>query len=365
MDAVDRRISMNSRPLPFLIVVLLTAGSLGCAKARAQQVQRSAEPGIAVTTTVVQSRPVAQAEALTGTLIANRKSEVAADATGKVAATLVERGAVVAGGAALVRLDRRAATMAEEEATAQAEAARTQQSLAERECARADKLWADGAINGAEHDRARAQCDGARLQATAAAARARLANKNLGDAVVRAPFRGLVADRYVSDGEYVRPDTRVVSLVEVDPLRLELSVPESAVRVLRDAAEVEFQVVAYPGQTFRGKIRYIGPAVRRQSRDLIVEAVVANPERRLLPGMFATAQLITGTHSQPVIPETAIKHEHNVDRAYVVVGDHVEERLLALGPKHGGGVVVLSGLAVGERLIPTLTPELRDGARVR
>lgn len=356
---------MNSRPLSLLIVVLLTAAGLGCSQARAQQAARSAESAIAVATVVVQSRSVAQSEALTGTLVPNRKSEVAADANGKVAATLVERGAVVQAGAALVRLDRRAATMVEEEATAQAEAARTQQSLAERECARADKLWADGAINGAEHDRARAQCDGARLQATAAAARARLANKNLGDAVVRAPFRGMVADRYVSEGEYVRPDTRVVSLVEIDPLRLELSVPESAVHVLREAAQVEFQVAAYPGQTFHGKLRYIGPSVRRQSRDLIVEAVVANPDRRLLPGMFATAQLITGARSQPVIPETAIKHEHNVDRAYVVVGDHLEERLLALGPKQPDGIVVTSGLSIGERLVFTITPELRDGARVR
>jgi membrane fusion protein (multidrug efflux system) len=153
--------------------------------------------------------------------------------------------------------------------------------------------------------------------------------------------------------------------VEIDPLRLELSVPESAVHVLRDAAEVEFQVVAYPAQTFHGKIRYVGPAVRRQSRDLIVEAVVPNPERKLLPGMFATAQLITGARIQPVIPETAVKHEHNVDRAYVVVGDRIEERLLALGPKHTDGVVVMSGLAVGERLVSTITSDLRDGARVR
>lgn len=356
---------MNSRPLSLLVVVLLTGGSLACAKARAQQAAGPTESAITVATVVIQSHPVAQAEALTGTLVPNRKSEVAADAIGKVAATLVERGTVVQAGAGLIRLDRRAAAMADEEAAAQAEAARTQQSLAERECARADKLWADGAINGAEHDRARAQCDGARLQATAASARARLANKNLGDSIVRAPFRGMVADRYVSEGEYVRPDTRVVSLVEIDPLRLELSVPESAVHVLRDAAEVEFQVVAYPGQTFHGKIRYVGPAVRRQSRDLIVEAVVANPERRLLPGMFATAQLITGSRAQPVIPDSAIKHEHNVDRAYVVVGDHVEERLLALGPKHSDGVVVLSGLVVGERLVSAITPELRDGARVR
>lgn len=356
---------MNTRPLTFLVLFLFAAET-GCAKARAQQAgPRRNESAIAVATLEVKSRPVAQAESLTGTLVANRKSEVAADATGKVAAALVERGALVAAGAALIRLDRRTASMLEEESAAQAAAARTQQVLAERECARADNLWADGAINSAEHDRVRAQCDSARLQAAAASARARLANKNVGDAVVRAPFRGMIADRYVSEGEYVRPDTRVVSLVEIDPLRLELSVPESAIHVLRQSAEVAFQVAAYPGQSFRGKIRYVGPAIRRQSRDLLVEAVIANPERKLLPGMFATAQLITGSHAQPVIPESAVKHERDVDRAYVVVGGRIEERLVALGAKQDDGITVLSGITVGEHIVTAISPELHDGALVR
>jgi membrane fusion protein (multidrug efflux system) len=352
---------------------LLSAASPGCSNARATEqaaapshvVHATQGAAIAVTTVEVVRRTIEQNQALTGTLVPNRKSEVAADATGKVAATLVERGALVATGAALVRLDRRAASMVEEEATAQAEAARTQQALAERECARADKLWVDGAINGAEHDRARAQCDGARLQATAAAARARLANKNLGDAVVRAPFRGMIADRYVSQGEYVRPDTRVVTLVEIDPVRLELSVPETAVHVLREAAEVAFEVAAYPGQTFHGKIRYIGPAVRRQSRDLLVEAVIANPGRKLLPGMFATAQLLTGSRTLAVVPESAIQHERDVDRAYVVSHGRLEERLLSLGARQADGIAVLTGLQPGERVVATITPDLRDGALVR
>lgn len=355
-------------PLPLLAVAVAIATS-GSACHHAGAAERlghgDAEASVAVTTVEVTSREVAQTQALTGTLTPNRKSDVAADATGKVAATLVERGGVVQSGAPLVRLDRRSASLVEEEASAQAGAARAQQALADRECTRADKLWADGAINGAEHDRARAQCDASRLQATAAAARARLAGKNLGDAVVRAPFKGMVAERYVSEGEYVRPDTRVVTLVELDPLRLELSVPEAAIHVLQGAGGVQFQVGAFPGETFQGKLRYVGPAVRRQSRDLLVEAVVANKDRRLLPGMFATAQLVTGTGAQPVIPETAVKHDSEVDRVYVVAGGRIEERLVALGARQGGSIAVLSGLRAGERVVAPLSPELRDGARVR
>jgi membrane fusion protein (multidrug efflux system) len=347
--------------LPSLAALALVPA---CNRASASEHAARAESALEVSTVEVTTRQVAQTQALTGTLTPNRKSDVAADATGKVAASLIERGALVASGAVLVRLDRRSAALAEEEARSQAGAAKAQQALAERECARADKLFAEGAINGAEHDRARAQCDATRLQAAAASARARLAGKNLGDAVVRAPFRGVIAERYVSEGEYVRPDTRVATLVEIDPLRLELSVPEAAVHVLQKSAEVAFQVAAFPGETFHGKIRYVGPAVRRQSRDLLVEAVVANAERRLLPGMFATAQLVTGSGEQPVVPESAVKHGGEVDRVFVVAGDRLEERLVALGPRGGSGIAVLSGVRPGERIVVSVTPELRDGARV-
>ena len=348
-------------PLPLLALLILVPA---CNHASASERTARAEAAVAVSTVEVTTRQVAQTQALTGTLTPNRKSDVAADATGKVAAILVERGTLLPSGAAIARLDRRSASLVEEEAAAQAGAAKAQQTLAERECARADKLFADGAINGAEHDRALAQCAASRMQATAASARARLAGKNLGDAVVRAPFRGLVAERYVSEGEYVRPDTRVATLVEIDPLRLELSVPEAAVHILQKSAEVAFQVAAFPGQTFHGKIRYVGPAVRRQSRDLLVEAVVANPDRRLLPGMFATAQLVIGAGAQPVVPEAAVKHDSEVDRVFVVAGDRLEERLVALGPRQSDGIAVLSGLRAGERVVACVTPELRDGARV-
>jgi membrane fusion protein (multidrug efflux system) len=350
-----------------LLAALPLGGAAGCARAGASEraAGHDAEAALAVTTAVVARRPVTRALTLTGTLTPNRKSDVAADATGKVTAASIERGTVVAAGAALVRLDRRGAALTEEEARAQADAARTQQALADTECARADKLFAGGAINQAEHDRARAQCDAARAQALAASARARQASKSLGDAVVRAPFPGVIADRLVAEGEYVRPDTRVATLVEIDPLRLELSVPEAAVAALERSAQVDFEVAAFPGETFHGKVRYVGPSVRRQSRDLIVEAVVANPGRRLLPGMFATARLVLGQEPQPVVPAAACKRDGEVDRVYVVANGRAEERLVSLGAREADGFTVLSGLAAGERVIAPLVPGLRDGAKVR
>ena len=361
----------SSRPFSLASLMLFAALPLaapaGCARAGASERQRAAaaEAPLAVATAVVAERSVARTLVLTGTLTANRKSDVAADAVGKVIAAPIERGAIVAAGAPLVLLDRRGAALGDEEARAQAASARTQQTLAETECARADKLFAAGALNQAEHERAHAQCDASRQQATAAGARARMAGKSLGDAVVRAPFRGVIADRLVSEGEYVRADTKVATLVEIDPLRLELSVPEAAVATLTRAKDVMFEVVAFPGETFQARVRYIGPAVRRQSRDLLVEAVVANPQRRLLPGMFATARLVLGNEPRPVVPAAAVKREGEVDRVFVVAGGRVEERLVALGAREADSFAVISGLNTGERVVAPLVPGLVDGAKIR
>jgi membrane fusion protein (multidrug efflux system) len=344
-----------------------TSGLGACGRAGAvEHVEAEGAEPVAVTTEVVARRPVARALMLTGTLIANRTSEVAADAVGKVTAAPIERGTVVAAGAILARLDNRSAALTEKEAYAQSDGARVQQRLAATECARAEKLFAEGVIHETERDRARADCAVARARASAAGARARLARKDLGDAVVRAPFGGVIAERLVAEGEYVRPDTHVATLVEIDPLRLEISVPEAAVPVLQRAAEVEFQVTAFPDERFQATVRYVGPAVRRQTRDLLVEAVVPNQKRRLLPGMFASVRLALGRELRPVVPAAALKRDGEVDRAYVVMPTgRAEERLVSLGAPEGKWFAVMSGLADGETVVSPWVVGLRDGALVR
>ena len=352
------------RRLPSLLLLLPLAAA--CARAGASPAPAAAaEPTVAVSTIAVTTRAVPRAITLTGTLTANRSSDVAADATGKVAAAPIERGTLVAAGAVLIRLDRRSAALAAAEARAQADVARTQQAAAETECARTDTLLAAGAINRAEHERQQSACEASRSTAAAARARAQMAGKTLGDATVRAPFRGLIADRLVSEGEFVHPETKVATLVEIDTLRLELSVPEAAVPAVTAAGDVVFQVAAFPAERFHAKVRYVGPAVRRQTRDLLVEAVVPNPGHRLLPGMFATASLLTGAAPQAVIPAAAIKHDGEVDRVYVVAGGRAEERLVALGERASDGVAIVSGLKPGERVVSPLSGALRDGAKVQ
>jgi membrane fusion protein (multidrug efflux system) len=363
---------MTARSSRFLMSVaapLAVLSMAGCIRSSEARGTAPVPPSVQVATAPVAERTMPRVLTLTGTLVANRKSEVAADAAGKVVETFVERGSWVSKGQPLARLDGSRAALAEEEAQAQLAAAELQSGLARRDCERAERLFAAGAITQAEYDRMRTSCTATGWSTTAAAARGRIAQRAVSDSVLRAPFAGLVAERFVTEGEYVHPDTRVATVLQIDPVRLELSVPESAVAAITAAAEVEFQVSAFPGQTFRGQVRYLGPAVRRASRDLVVEAVIPNGDRRLRPGMFATAQVKIGDTRAAVVPASALRDQGGEPRIFVVAGGapprRLEERLVQLGPRDGAEVVVLSGVRAGEVVATPASPALRDGLLVR
>jgi membrane fusion protein (multidrug efflux system) len=348
-----------------LIAAALAGLAAGCVdRSHASGPPPPEEPAARVETIRVDEGPVPVSVTLTGTLLANRSSLVAADGAGKVQATFVERGAEVTAGAPLARLDTRGASYSRAEALAQGAAARVQSERARRDCERADQLLAADVVTVAEHERMTAECQTSAAQVRAAAARESMAGKSLADATIRAPFAGVVDERLVSIGEHVRAGQAVATVIEIDPLRLELSVPESAVAQVGEGQTVEFEVAAFPGRTFRGTVRYLSGGVRRQSRDLVAEAVVPNPDRRLRPGMFAVARVRVGERRLPVIPASALRGEGTEARVYAVREGKLEERLVHAGRRDGEKVAVHAGLRAGEIIVVTLAPELRDGTRV-
>lgn len=345
--------------------LVLAALSVSGCKARVSEAKASpaADAAVHVETAPVESRTVPVTLKLTGALGANRSSEVAADVAGKVAATHVERGSVVKKGALLARLDGASAALAAAQARADSEGARADALLAADELARVQQLHAKGAVAEVELTRAKARKEAADQRVAAASARAALQAKTASDVFIRAPFDGLVADRWVDEGEYVRPDTRVVTLIDVDTLRLKLFVPESAALSVREGQDVAFAVASEPGATFSARVRFIGPEVRSASRELVVEAVYENRERRLRPGMFATARLQLGERKALVVPASALRKQGSGLRAFVVANGRIEARAVQTADGVGDEVVVTGGLAEGERIVTRATDELRDGLR--
>lgn len=352
--------------LPGALFALAALTTLGCKKPEAaDSAGKVAEQApIAVKTAAVAERSMPRWLRLSGSLVADEAADVAADVTGKLLEVTVDRGSLVAKGAILARTDVRQAALASAEASAGLEVAKAQTAQAKVDCDRLEALYKAGAIAGADYDRSHSQCLVAQQGEKLAASRVASASKPLGDANIRAPFAGMIAERYVNTGEYVRPDSKVVRLMSIDPIRLQLSVPEASVALVKEGQAVEFRVPAFT-EPFKATIRYVGPSLRAMSRDLVVEAVTANADHKLRPGMFATAQIDLGEAPSVVIPKGAIRREGDTAHVFFVKDGRLEERIVELGEAKGDDVAIPSGVAKGEQIVSPVTPEARDGARVK
>jgi membrane fusion protein, multidrug efflux system len=121
-----------------------------------------------------------------------------------------------------------------------------------------------------------------------------------------------------------------------------------------------------PGETFVGEIRFVSPALRSDTRALVVEAIVANTDGRLKPGLFATARIEQATKSPALLlPATAVQKTGTASRVFVVVEDRAEERLITIGQTEGDRVEAATGLAAGDRVVVSGLERLKDGMRVK
>jgi membrane fusion protein (multidrug efflux system) len=241
--------------------------------------------------------------------------------------------------------------------------ARAQQ--ARTECGRYEQLKATGAVTELEYEQKITQCRTLPLSVEAASARAALAAQNVGDGIIRAPFAGTITERFVEVGQFVRQDSRVVTIVSVDPIRLELAVPEAEVSKVKAGAEVAFRVAAFPDRRFRGTVRFVSGALRSTTRDLVVEALVENKQRELIPGMFADVELTVGSVKLPSVPKRAVLTRDDQARVYAVLDGRLEERMLALGPSVGDRQAVTRGVALGDKVVVSDPSGLDNGQKVR
>ncbi len=131
----------------------------------------------------------------------------------------------------------------------------------------------------------------------------------------------MVAERLVSVGDYVTRGARVATVVRVDPMRVELTIPEQSVSLIKVGQPVKVTVEAYPGEVFNATVRFVSPSLRADQRALTVEALARNADGRLKPGLFATA-LIQRSDPSPalLVPATAVETVAGTSRVYVVNG---------------------------------------------
>ncbi|MET0384640.1 MAG: efflux RND transporter periplasmic adaptor subunit [Polyangiales bacterium] len=352
-------------------VIVLVAGSCayGCGghKPEADSQAKSAEaqsPAVEVELGKVEKRPMPRIVSLLGNVIADRQSEVAANVSGQVIMAPVERGQKVKQGDTIVMVDSKAANLTASAAASQADLAAAQSAQAQADCERANNLLSQGAIGKAEFDRQITQCKAQQLQANAARSQAELSAKLAADALVRAPFSGVIGERFVNAGEYVQPSTRVATIYTLDPVRVVISVPEQAVSLVRKDATLNIQVSGYPDKLFPATVQYVSPALRTQQRDLLVEAKAQNPEGLLRPGMFATVQASLGEEQVATVPADAILVDGDVRRLFLVKDGRGFELVVRVGAVRDDRIAVYEDLEADVPVIRHPPATLRDGAQV-
>jgi membrane fusion protein, multidrug efflux system len=338
---------------------------LGChgSKSERENGQAKVQP-LKVATVAIVERAVPRVVALSGTLTADQRADLTANASGRVARTFVERGQAVVRGTVLAQLDVRSAAASFAEAQAQEQGADIRLGAARAECARHDILADGGVISERAHDNQTAACKEQSSALAASRARLSAASLVLENGTIRAPFAGRITERFLSAGDYVQPASKVVTLVVSNPLRLKLTVPERRVGDVREGALVTFATASTPNRTFTGSVKYLSGEVRTTSRDMVVEAIVPNPDGVLLPGMFVDANLQVGERPVPVIPRSAVVTTGQDSSIFVVKDRLLVLRTLLLGANLGDLVAVEEGAVPGDVVVTNPTPAMFDGAPV-
>ena len=313
-------------------------------------------PPVAVSTAVARDEPWSPEVNVVGSLEAVDGTEVTAQIAGNVTQAAFRSGTNVRKGELLVQLD-------DSNQLALLHADQARLALSRATLVRTQELYAAHADSQSDLQTAAANHSAA--QATVEGDRATLRKLAIG-----APFSGTVGIREVSLGQYVSPGTAVVNLQSYDPLLLDFSLPQNSVSEIAVGQKVSFTVNAYAAQPFEGRVTAIGSRVDPDTRNIDVQATLANPHDLLRPGMYGNVRLTIGEALRGVVvPETAITYNTFGDSVYVVTtGDHgalvAHQRVAQVRDQRAGSVLLASGVQAGDTVVTAGQNKLRDGAPV-
>jgi membrane fusion protein, multidrug efflux system len=296
-----------------------------------------------------------------GSLEAVQGVIVTAELPGKVERIGFEPGTKVKAGELLLQQDISAET-------AQLRAAEATLTLANIELDRKRKLLSQKTISRSEYDNAEAQFKQAEAQADNI--RAAIKKKT-----IRAPFSGRLGIRLVNMGQVLKEGEAIVSLQAIDPIFVNFSLPQQQLAQVKTGLVVQVTTDAWPGQVVDGKITAINPQVDAATRNIQMQATVANPEEHLRPGMFVNVAVVLPVRQDVLaIPATAVLYAPYSDSVFVVEekkeekngpsGKIVRQQFVRLGEKRGDFVAITSGLEQGQTVVTTGVFKLRNGQSV-
>ena len=354
---------MKKRIAFVVLGLVILIGGLSAAKvlqigAMIDHGKKAVPPPETVTTAAARAETWETALTAVGSLTAVQGVTVAAELPGKVVEIAFKPGSKVTRGDLLVRQD----TSSEE---AQLPGALAQANQARTVLARDAEMLASQIISQADYDAAAA----AHEQAVAQVNTIRAA---IGKKTIRAPFGGRLGIRLVNLGQLLREGDPIVTLQSLDPIYVNFTLPQQQLTRLRPGLPVRVTCDAFPGLTIEGRITTVNPLVDAETRNVQLQATVANPEEKLKPGMFVNASLgLPARQEVLAIPVTAVLYAPYGDSVFVVADDKagrggktLRQQFVRLGEKRGDFVAVTKGLQAGDNVVSTGVFKLRNGQAV-
>lgn len=310
-------------------------------------------PAMQVVVVEAKAQPVTESLSLIGSIAANEMVEIKPETEGIVQEILFDEGKAVEKGQLLIRLDdtKLGASVAEAESNFKLSTANFE---------RAKILIKDKMISPQEFDQASATFDLNR-------ATLELKKRQLRDARIVAPFAGVTGARHVSPGQVITKDTELTTLVDLDPVKVEVNVPERYLQQLKIGQALEFSVAAFPGEKFRGDVYFISPQINENLRTALVKARIPNADYKLRGGMFASLDLTLQVRdSAIVIPEPAIMSNGDNFSVFVVDAESkAQVRPVQVGIRLAGRAEILKGLNAGEKVVVEGVQKLGPGSPVK
>ena len=394
----------GDRP-PWLAIGVLALAMLppltGCSGAAQGKKAADNDDGLAVNVTRVERIELHRAVDAVGTLAARDQAVVSAEVDGRVARLAADMGDQAAGAPLVIldserlkyradeqrasleqtraRLGARGEDLPAPEQTPDVRSAAAQHAEAQQQLDRARRLASRNLLSAEELERADTQLKTARaaheaaiaaerqLRAEVAAREAALRGptRDLQDAVIRAPFEGVVAERMVSEGQFVRVQAPVMRLVRLHPLRLTAEVPERFAPGITVDQPMSLRTDAFPDTPVEGRITRISPDVNLKSRAFSIEAEVPNRDGALKPGTFARVQIVTNRVDKAiVIPVSAVQTRYGTSLVFVVRDNALTGVEVKLGDRLGPRVEILDGLDPGLTIVADGVEGLSSGMRV-
>jgi membrane fusion protein, multidrug efflux system len=365
----DKPRKRQTRPVLWFIIVgcllaLLVGGlvwfNMFRDKMIAQFFANNKPPPINVTVATAKTEVVPNLLTAVGDLAAVHQVNVTSDVSGRITDIMFQPGSHVKAGTPLVQLY---------DAPDQGDLAnyKAQVTVAQLSLDRAKQLASRQFGPQATVDSAQAAFDQA--QAGVAKTEALIAQK-----LVRAPFDGELGVRHVEVGQFLTAGTQIVSLTDLSELYANFTVTEKDSANLKVGQTVRIVVDAYPGKTFEGKITTIEPQISTDTRNIHVQATIANPDHILKPGMFATTTVVLPDKPPVVtVPETAVDYTLYGDSVFVINEKKADDGKTSLtadriyvqtGDRINGRAVIVKGLKDGDRVAAVGQLKLQSGAAV-